>query len=153
MSRGRAPGEPVRQGIDEVSEGERAGRASGGRPDSEGPGSDRFLSLLNEFRRRQRERPDLVVRPWWTSGDGEGAGDGESGVVAGFVVEYCPRGVESVELAVRRDRVRVEGRGELRESSLDLGAGWLLDGADVRCPELMANHLLAMADRLLGEAA
>ncbi len=50
-------------------------------------------------------------------------------------------------------RSRSEGPGGLRESSLELGAGWYLDGADVRCPELMANHLLSMADSLLGEAA
>lgn len=117
------------------------------------PAQERLTSLLEEFRRRQRERPDLAVRPWWTSGGGgEAAGGPDAGIV-GFVIEYCPRGVESVELAVRRDRVRVEGPGGVRESSLDLVAGWYLDGADVRCRELMANHLLSMADRLLGEAA
>lgn len=110
---------------------------------------DRLTRLMQEFRRRQRERPDLVVRPWWTTSEVFP----EMGRTTGFVVEYCPRGVESAELAVRRDRVRVEGPGGLRELPLDLSEGWLLGGEEVTCPELMANHLLAVADRLLGEAA
>lgn len=146
-------GESGRPGTEEGSDRREAGKEAEARSRPPGSESDRLQSLLEEFRRRQRQRPDLAVRPWWTSGGGESGGGEGSRIVAGFVVEYCPRGVDSVEIAVRPDRVRVEGSGGLRESSLDLGAGWYLDGADVRCPELMANHLLSMADRLLGEAA
>ncbi len=71
----------------------------------------------------------------------------------GFVVEYCPHGVESAEVAVRPGRVRVEAPGGVREATLDLAAGWRLDGEDVRCVESLVNHLLGMADRLLDEAA
>lgn len=110
----------------------------------------RLTRLMQEFRRRQRERPDLVVRPWWTTSE-HVADEGQR--MTGFVVEYCPRGVESAELAVRHDRVRVEGPGGLRELTLDLSEGWRLGDQEVTCPELMANHLLAVADRLLGEAA
>lgn len=113
-------------------------------------GEDRLTRLMQEFRRRQRERPDLVVRPWWTTSEDLAR---ERERTAGFVVEYCPRGVESAELAVRRDRVRVEGPGGLRELPLDLSDGWRLGDQEVSCAELMANHLLAVADRLLGEAA
>lgn len=114
-------------------------------------GAERRLTrLMQEFRRRQSERPDMVVRPWWTA-----SGELELGseITTGFVVEYCPRGVESAELAIRRDRVRVEGPGGLQELSLDLSESWRLAGDEVTCPELMVNHLLAVADRLLGEAA
>lgn len=108
----------------------------------------RLTRLMKEFSRRQRERPDLVVRPWWSSRD---AGGGRRAV--GFVVEYCPHGVESAEMAVRPDRVRVEGPCGLREAPLELDNGWWIAGEDVGCPELLANHLLSIADRLLGEAA
>lgn len=114
-------------------------------------GADHRLNrLMKEFIRRQRERPDLVVRPWWSSDD---AGPDGTRRADGFVVEYCPRGVESAEMAVRPDRVRVEGPSGLREAPLDLAGGWRIAGDDVGCAELMVNHLLAMADRVLGEAA
>jgi hypothetical protein len=115
-------------------------------------GDERLVRLMEEFQRRQSERPELVVRPWWTSG-GAGDEEGASRRITGFVVEYCPRGVESAELAIRPNRVRVEGPGGLREAPLDLETGWRLAGQDVSCPRLMTNHLLSMADRLLGEAA
>lgn len=151
---------------DGASEGSSDGEIRGGaRGDGGGPGSgtgapgsgpggleprgarDRLRRLMEEFRRRQRECPDLVVRPWWVA-DGTG-----SRAAVGFVVEYCPRGVESAELAIRRDRVRVEGPGGVREARLELETGWLLDGEDRHSPETVANHLLSMADRLLEEAA
>jgi hypothetical protein len=112
------------------------------------------MRLMEAFRERQRERPELVVRPWWSSdvADAKGRVTGRRAAI-GFVVEYCPRGIESAEIAVRPGRVRVEAPGGVRESPLDLTAGWHLDGADVRCAELLVNHLLGMADRLLDEAA
>lgn len=133
----------------------RPGAASGAGPRSSelSPAEGRLTALMEEFRRRQRERPDMVVRPWWAPGGPEAVGRTGRRSAVGFVVEYCPRGIDSVEMAVRRDRVRLEGPGGMRQASLELGSGWRLDGADVRCPELLANHLLSMADRLLGEAA
>ncbi len=142
MSGSSAPGEATGS----------AGESGASRARADG----RLTRLMQEFVRRQAECPDLVVRPWWTAGsgsDGAGDGEGESRRMTGFVVEYCPRGVESAELAVRPDRVRVEGPGGLREAPLDLEAGWRLAGRDVGCHRLMANHLLSMADRLLNEAA
>lgn len=107
----------------------------------------RLVALLEEFRRRQRMRPDLVVRPWWSPG-GEGAPDR-----MGFVVEYCPDGRSSVELAVRVGRVTVDGPGGALEAALDLSAGWVFDGAETGSPETLANHLIRLADRALGQAA
>lgn len=147
------------------SGGGRAGRSWGerveGSSSSGGSVDGRLTGLMEEFRRRQRERPDMVVRPWWASGPPVGSGEaveaapGRTGrrSAVGFVVEYCPAGVESVEIAVRRDRVRLEGPAGVRQATLELAAGWELEGVDVGCPELLANHLLSMADRLLGEAA
>lgn len=131
-------------------------RASSGADDrSSGvsPGEARLTELMEEFQRRQRERPDMVVRPWWAPEGPEAVGRTGRRSAVGFIVEYCPHGVDSVELAVRRDRVRLDGPSGTRQASLELVSGWRLDGADVRCPELLANHLLSMADRLLGEAA
>jgi hypothetical protein len=113
------------------------------------PAEGRLIRLMEEFRRRQRQRPDLVVRPWWTP-------PGEDGTTArvGFVVEYCPGGRESAELVVRGDRVTVDGPRGAREAPLDLAAGWGLDGTDTRSPETLANHLLRLADGVLeGEEA
>lgn len=107
----------------------------------------RLRALMEEFRRRQRRRPDLAIRPWWTSG-----GDGGARRV-GFVVEYCPDGRESAELVVRLDRVTVDGPGGVAEAALDLEDGWLLEGAETGSPETLANYLLRLADRTLGEAA
>lgn len=95
----------------------------------------------------------MVVRPWWAPGGPESVGRTGRRSAVGFIVEYCPHGIDSVELAVRRDRVRLEGPGGMRQATLDLTQGWHLEGDDVGCPELLANHLLSMADRLLGEAA
>jgi len=108
---------------------------------------ERLLELLEEFRRRQRRRPDLAVRPWWTPGVEHGSRR------VGFVVEYCPNGRASAEVVVRLDRVTVEGPVGVSEAMLDLDGGWLLDGSDTRSPETLANHLLRLADRTLGEAA
>lgn len=125
--------------------GENAPRAGGGGSTAK----ERMMELMHEFRRRQRSRPDLVVRPWWApaaeSNGGRGAGPG----AVGFVVEYCPRGVVSAELAVRLDRVRVEGPGGALHGTLDLEEGWRLDGEDRVCPETLANYLLRMADEVL----
>ncbi len=129
-----------------------AGRGDGGGAGggaSPGAAGERLVRLLGEFRRRQRRSPELVVRPWWAPGPG----GVRAGGARGFVVEYSPDGVRSVELAVRRDRARLEGPVGTRELSLDLGAGWILEGRDTACPETLANHLLSRADRLLGEAA
>ena len=106
----------------------------------------RLLRLMAEFQRRQRERPDLVVKPWVSHGD-EGAG--EPGV--GFVVEYCPGGAEWAELRIRHDRAVAEGPAGFGEAELCLRDGWRFDGGVVRGPELMANHLLRLAGRTLGE--
>ena len=116
-----------------------------------GPADERLIRLMEEFRTRQRKCPNLVVRPWWTPYEPSDADTG--GGATGFVVEYCPGGVESAELAVRRDRVRVEGPAGVAHATVDLDAGWILDGEDRRCQETMANYLLRMADRLLGEEA
>lgn len=111
---------------------------------------ERLGRLMEEFRERQRRRPELVVRPWWAQGpDGP---PGRRGSL-GFVVEYCPDGVQSVEIAVRLDRVRLDGPGGVRELGLALEAGWWLDGEDTGSPALLANHLLSRADGLLSEAA
>ena len=108
------------------------------------PAEQRLLRLMAEFRRRQRGRPDLVVRPWLSHGDPAGA---EPGV--GFVVEYCPEGRAAAELRVRHDRAVAEGPAGLREAALCLRTGWRYEGADVRGPELMANHLLRLAGATL----
>lgn len=110
---------------------------------------ERVMELMEEFRRRQRNRPDLVVRPWWAQDEeSNGSRQGGPGAV-GFVVEYCPGGVASAELAVRSDRVRVEGPGGTLDGKLDLKEGWHLDGEDRVCPETLANYLLRMADQVL----
>jgi hypothetical protein len=116
-----------------------------------GPAEERLIRLMEEFRDRQRRCPNLVVRPWWTAREEDGGGAGR--MTMGFVVEYCPAGVDSAELAVRRDRVRVEGPGGVLLGVLDLAEGWLLDGRDRACPETMANYLLRMADEVLENAA
>lgn len=110
------------------------------------PDERRLVELMEEFRRRQRRRPDLVVRPWWTAGE-----DGLRGRV-GFMVEYCPTGSASAEVAVRLERVTVEGPSGATEAALELASGWFLDGSDTKSPETLANHLLRLADRTLGEA-
>lgn len=105
----------------------------------------RLVELMEEFRGRQRRRPDLVVRPWWTPVEG-----GLRKRV-GFVVEYCPTGRTSAEVIVRLERVTVDGPGGVVEARLDLGSGWWLDGTDTRSPQTMANYLLRLADRALAE--
>lgn len=124
-------------------------------PASPVPGSadDRLLRLMEEFRRRQRQRPDLVVRPWWTPVENGAVGHQPPHGALGFVIEYCPRGRDTAELAVRRDRVRIEGTSGLREAGLGLSDGWLLEGEDRVCPETLANYLLRLADQLLDEEA
>jgi hypothetical protein len=107
----------------------------------------RLVALIEEFRRRQRIRPDLAVRPWWSPGT-----DGAPGRL-GCVVEYCPEGRESAEVVVRCGRVTVEGPRGLLEAVLDLESGWVLDGVDAGSPETLANHLLRLADRTLAEVA
>ena len=109
------------------------------------PAERRLLELMDEFTRRQHVCPDLVVRFWFASAAEEPRGRRP----VGFVVEYCPRGVDSAELAVRLDRVRAEAPGGVREVSLNLADGWRLDGHDRQCPETLASHLLRMADQLL----
>jgi hypothetical protein len=143
---------------------ERVAHAAADSPEpARGVAGERLVALMKEFRRRQRRSPELVVRPWWAPGraadgaasSGDGPGNGgppspyESLGAVGFIVEYCPRGVESAELAVRTDRVRVEGPAGVVEGRLDLETGWSLDGQDRICPETLANHLLRMADRVL----
>jgi hypothetical protein len=107
----------------------------------------RIMELMEEFRRRQQQRPDLAVRPWWTQGKDGGPPR------LGFVVEYCPGGRESAEVVIRGCRVTVEGPGGVLEAGLDLNGGWLLDDVDAGSPETLANHLLRLADRLLDAAA
>lgn len=153
MSGGSGLEEPGRSNVEEYREGPSEQEDAAPSSALGGSGESRLIRLMEEFRERQRESPELVVRPWWSPEAGAGAGRRAGRGAVGFVVEYCPRGVESAEVAVRRNRVRVEGPGGVREAMLDLGSGWLLDGADVRCPELLVNHLLGMADRLLIEAA
>lgn len=104
------------------------------------PSEQRLLRLMAEFRRRQRERPDLVVRPWLSHDE---PGSGAMGI--GFVIEYCPDGVSCAELRIRHDRAVVEGPEGAREAVLCLRGGWVFEGTDVRGPELMANHLLRLA--------
>ncbi len=108
------------------------------------PREQRLLDLIEELLRRQRRRPDMVVRPWWTPTSGV---DDVSRV--GFVLEYCPGGVVSVELAVRGDRVTVDGPGGASEVPLRLSECWEIDGVDAGSPEILANHLLRLADRAL----
>jgi hypothetical protein len=110
------------------------------------PADQRLIRLIQEFRRRQRRCPDLVVRPWWTQ-----PGAGGATPRLGFVMEYCPGGRASAELVVRADRVTVEGPRGAQESRLNLKDGWELDGTDTGSPETLANHLLRLADRLLEE--
>ena len=108
------------------------------------PPEQRLLRLMGEFRRRQRERPDMVVRPWLSHTD---TGTDEPGI--GFVVEYCPCGVACAELRVRWDRAVAEGPAGAQEATLCLRGGWIFNDSDVRSPELMANHLLRLAERTL----
>ena len=127
----------------------------------DGAAGERLILLMEEFRRRERRRPELVVRPWWVPGSpGDAPRPSKGGSpsfrslcpplgAVGFIVEYCPGGVESAELAVRVDRVRVEGASGVVEGRLDLRTGWVLDGADRQCAETLANHLLGMADGVL----
>jgi hypothetical protein len=112
------------------------------------PSEQRMAGLIEEFRRRQRRRPDLVVRPWWTPPGTDGFP-----LRLGFVMEYCPGGRDSVELAARDGRVTVEGPVGARDVVLDLGAGWVLGGVDAGSPEILANLLLRLADRALEEPA
>lgn len=113
------------------------------------PAEEGLVRLMEEFRRRQRRRPDLVVKPWWTPASPEPGRER-----LGFVVEYCPHGQQSAELVVRAGRATVDGPGGALEATLDLaGDRWAIDGRDVGCPETLTNHLLRLADRTLGEAA
>jgi hypothetical protein len=122
--------------------------ADGGSPGGGvAPATRRLTELMEEFRHRERQRPDLVVRPWWATGP---AGDRLS---QGFVVEYCPAGRESAEIVVRGSRVTVDGPGGVTETRLDLDQGWVLGGLDTRSPQTLLNHLLRLADAVLGEAA
>lgn len=111
------------------------------------PAEQRLLRLLAEFRRRQRERPDMVVRPWWAP-----VPDGSPDPSVGFVVEYCPEGHTSAELRVRADRATAQGPAGARDATMCLRDGWVFDGRDVRGPELMANHLLRLASWSLKSA-
>lgn len=129
----------------------RGGGFAGWRESMEGmlpPREARLLQLMEEFFRRQRRCPNLVVRPWWTAPGGDGVP-----MRVGFVVEYCPRGRESVELVVRSARVTVDGRLDALEAELDLDDGWALGGTETGSPETLANHILRLADRALEEAA
>ena len=108
------------------------------------PQEQRLLRLMAEFRRRQRERPDMVVRPWLSDVPESSPDPG-----IGFVVGYCPDGGEIAELRVRHDRAVVEGPAGSGSATLCLQSGWRFDGADVRGPELMVNHLLRLAERTL----
>ncbi len=108
------------------------------------PHEERLLRLLAEFRRRQRQRPDLVVRPWWTP-----VPEGSAAPRLGFVLEYCPDGAASVELTVRGNRVTVEGPFGAANVPLSLATGWEIDGVDAGSPETMANHLIRWADQAL----
>lgn len=114
-------------------------------PGAFAPAEQRLLRLMGEFRRRQWERPNLVVRPWLSEAR---EAPEEPGV--GFVIEYCPRGDASAELRVRWNRAVAEGPAGAREAAICLATGWRYDGADVRGPELMANHLLRLAEATLG---
>lgn len=135
----------------ERPEGEQAEWGAGfpGWPGPEGgvvpPSEERLIRLMEEFRRRQRRCPDLVVRPWWTPPQEDGSAR------VGFVVEYCPNGRASAELVVRGARVTVDGPLGAREATLDLADGWGFDGKDTRSPETLANHLLRLADAVLGD--
>jgi hypothetical protein len=107
----------------------------------------RLIRLIEEFRERERRCPNLVVRSWFTPSD-----EGMPARV-GCVIEYCPDGRRSVEVAVRQGRVTVDGPATALEAPLDLTDGWVLDGRDTGSPETLANYLIRMADRALGEAA
>lgn len=134
--------------------GERGGEPLPVVPEGVDPGASRFtvperrlIRLLEAFQERERRCPNLVVRSWFTPS--------EEGMPArvGFVIEYCPDGHTSVELAVRQDRVTVDGPARAVEARLDLTDGWVLGDRDTGSPETLANYLLRMADRVLGEAA
>ena len=112
------------------------------------PPERRILDIIEEFRRRQRRRPDLVVRPWWTP-PGRAQPDGPPRI--GFVLEYCPGGRETVELRLSRAGVVVEGPGGRREATVDLEDGWRLGGMDTGSPEILVNRLFQLADAVLGE--
>lgn len=111
------------------------------------PVEQRLLRLMGEFRRRQRMRPDLVVRPWWTPVDADAETPG-----VGFVVEYCPEGGASAELRIRADRAVVDTPHGSAEARLSLEDGWHFEGEQVAGPELLANHLLRLASRILDVA-
>jgi hypothetical protein len=113
------------------------------------PAEQRMVGLMEEFRRRQRKRPDVAVRPWWSSG---GLASRTAGAI-GFVLEYCPHGVASAHIVVRRGRVTVEGPEGTREATIDLTHGWRFDDRDVECPETLANYLLRLASQTLGDGA
>jgi hypothetical protein len=136
--------------------GQEAGRERGAGLERSGEGdvptedvsiAQRLTELMEEFRHRERQRPDLVVRPWWTT-DAWG-----NRLSQGFVVEYCPTGGESAEIVVRGTRVTVDGPGGVTETRLDLDRGWVLGGLDTRSPQTLMNHLLRLADASFGEAA
>ncbi len=118
-------------------------REEGEEPGALPVGETRLVRLLDAFWHRQRRRPNLVVRPWWSTAEGEE----ESRV--GFLVEYCPDGRQSATLVVRQDRVTVEGPRGTEEVPLDLTGGWRLGGQDTHCPETTVNYLLRLADRVL----
>lgn len=112
------------------------------------PEEARLVALMDEFRRRQRKRPDVAVRPWWTPGTGsKGRG------TIGFVLEYCPRGVDSAQVVVRTGRVTAEGPAGVREAGIDLRSGWIFDSRDAGCPETFANYLIRLAGQTLGEGS
>lgn len=140
----RVAGRMGTAGDNEEGRGERAGD---GTPSAFPPAEQRLLRLMAEFRRRQRTRPDLVVRPWWSPVAAESEHPG-----VGFVVEYCPDGGASAELRVRADRATVDAPGGSTHAVLALEDGWCFEGEDVRSPELLANHLLRLASRILDVA-
>ncbi|HSH44271.1 MAG TPA: hypothetical protein VK966_00310 [Longimicrobiales bacterium] len=129
------------------NEEERGERSGSGPQSTFPPAEQRLLRLMAEFRRRQRARPDLVVRPWWSPVAAESEHPG-----VGFVVEYCPDGGASAELRVRSHCATVDGPGGSTHAVLALEAGWCFEGEDVGSPELLANHLLRLAGRILDVA-
>ena len=137
-SESRAPRAEDEAVVDASSSGARDAAGTGAFP----PAEQRLLRLMAEFRRRQRERPDLVVRPWFS-----GAAADSGGI--GFVVEYCPRGSPCAEIRIRHDRALAQGPAGQADAVLGLEKGWLFDDADVRGPELMANHLIRLAETTL----
>lgn len=113
------------------------------------PDEEKLVRLMEELGERQRRRPDIVVRPWWSPGPPQ-AGSPR----VGFVLEYCPDGRQTVQLRVRSRRITVEGPAGVVEASLDLqGDRWAVNGEEAGCPELLANHVLRLADQALVEAA